>query len=252
MSDSKGASAAISTEAAIMCLKRSMMGFVGPKDIFRNPEAIFRLFTKTENFESPFDIKLGHSGDDFAIMGNHFKLGLYEHQSAGAIQGVLNLILQSKFINQNDFDKIKSIKITIYEPAFGIICDPHKRTPSTRQSADHSMLYILSSLLAKAIRTKDLYQDVNCTDDLWKKLILLPEDYSGDALRDQEIRKIMQKIELEHGGEEYDSKYPDGIPTKVSLITKEGQQYDSGLVMYPGGHARNQEADLNGILANKF
>ena len=79
LSDSKGASAAISTEAAIMCLKRSMMGFVGPKDIFRNPEAIFRLFTKTENFESPFDIKLGENGEDFAIMGNHFKLGLYEH-----------------------------------------------------------------------------------------------------------------------------------------------------------------------------
>jgi 2-methylcitrate dehydratase len=44
LSDSKGASAAISTEAAIMCIKRSMRGFVGPKDIFRNPEAIFRYF----------------------------------------------------------------------------------------------------------------------------------------------------------------------------------------------------------------
>ena len=40
LSDSKGASAAVSTEAAIMCLRRAMMGFVGPKDIFRNPEAI--------------------------------------------------------------------------------------------------------------------------------------------------------------------------------------------------------------------
>lgn len=55
------------------------MGFVGPKDIFWNPEAIFRYFTKTEEFESPFDLKLGFEGDDFAIMSNHFKLGLYEH-----------------------------------------------------------------------------------------------------------------------------------------------------------------------------
>ena len=44
LSDSKGASAAITTEAAIMCIKRAMRGFVGPKDIFRNPEAIFRYF----------------------------------------------------------------------------------------------------------------------------------------------------------------------------------------------------------------
>jgi 2-methylcitrate dehydratase len=42
LSDSKGASAAISTEAAIMCIKRAMRGFVGPKDIFSNPESVFR------------------------------------------------------------------------------------------------------------------------------------------------------------------------------------------------------------------
>lgn len=84
LSDSKGASAAISTEAAIMCIKRAMRGFVGPKDIFRNPEAIFRYFEPTKG-ESPFDITLSNSGDDFAVMGMHFKLGLYEHQSAGAL-----------------------------------------------------------------------------------------------------------------------------------------------------------------------
>merc|ERR1712178_657767 len=75
LSDSKGASAAISTEAAIMSMKRSMMGFVGPKDIFRNPEAVFRLNEPTDD-TSPFDIMLGQDGDDFSVMGMHFKLGL--------------------------------------------------------------------------------------------------------------------------------------------------------------------------------
>lgn len=78
MSDSKGASAAISTEAAILCMKRAMDGFIGPKDIFRNPEAIFRYFEPT-NGDSPFDLVMSNSGDDFAVMGMHFKLGLYEH-----------------------------------------------------------------------------------------------------------------------------------------------------------------------------
>mmetsp|Transcript_661 Transcript_661/g.1241 ORF Transcript_661/g.1241 Transcript_661/m.1241 type:complete len:114 (+) Transcript_661:72-413(+) len=44
LSDSKGASAALSTEAAIQSVHRAMEGFVGPKDIFRNPDAIFRFF----------------------------------------------------------------------------------------------------------------------------------------------------------------------------------------------------------------
>lgn len=62
LSDSKGASAAISTEAAIKCLHRSMNGFIGPADIFRNPEAVFRINEKTTG-DSPFDITLSNSGD---------------------------------------------------------------------------------------------------------------------------------------------------------------------------------------------
>jgi len=142
LSDSKGASAAISTEAAILSMKRSMMGFVGPKDIFRNPEAIFRYFEPTKGDVSPFDIMLGMEGSDFSVNGMHFKLGLYEHQSAGVIEGVLKLIFENKFLKHGDFDQIDNIKIVAYEPAFGIIGDPAKRNPSTRQSADHSMVYI--------------------------------------------------------------------------------------------------------------
>lgn len=92
MSDSKGSSAAISTEVAVLSMKRAMMGFIGPKDIFRNPEAIWRINEPTTTGEnrwkvgpSPFDLVLSNSGDDFSLMGMHFKLGLYEHQSAGAI-----------------------------------------------------------------------------------------------------------------------------------------------------------------------
>jgi 2-methylcitrate dehydratase len=86
LSDSKGASAALSTEVAITSVHRAMAGFVGPKDIFRNPESLFRQFEPTSGHDvSPFDLVLSKSGEDFAVMGMHFKLGLYEHQSAGAI-----------------------------------------------------------------------------------------------------------------------------------------------------------------------
>ena len=252
LSDSKGASAALSTEVALMSLRRAMMGFVGPKDIFRNPEAIFRLFTGIKEFESPFDIWLSTEGNDFSIMGMHFKLGLYEHQSAGALQGLLNLIYNEKFVQHNNFDNIGKIKITIYEPAYGIICDPHKKNPTTRQSADHSMLYILSTMLRKAIEHPSLYSDVKTIDCLWKKLMLLPDDYSYSAVNNKETRKLMEKIELEHGGKEYDDKYPDGIPTTITINTTDDKQISSGLVMYPAGHGRNKDANLDDILATKF
>ena len=58
LSDSKGASAAISAEVAVLSVQRAMRGFVGPADIFRNPEAIFCLFEPAPAGESPFDLHL--------------------------------------------------------------------------------------------------------------------------------------------------------------------------------------------------
>jgi 2-methylcitrate dehydratase len=135
LSDSKGASAALSTEAAIQCVHRAMAGFIGPKDIFRNPEALFRQFEPTgSHSHSPFDIVLSKSGDDFAVMGMHFKLGVYEHQSAGAIGGLIDMISENAagILDGGNSDNIETIKITSYEPAYGIIGDPAKMKPTTR------------------------------------------------------------------------------------------------------------------------
>lgn len=256
LSDSKGASAGISTEAAILCMKRAMNGFVGPKDIFRNPEAIFRFFEPTtegserwkEAGDSPFDLVLSMSGDDFAVMGMHFKLGLYEHQSAGALQGAINLL--SDHPELLEAGNISRITIVAYEPAFGIIGNPMKKEPKTRQSADHSMAYIVATLIRKAIDQGS----VAAGDEAWKALMLSPYDYqvSDSAIFHPVTRGLMEKIEFLHGGAEYDEKYPDGIPTSIRISTLSGQTFDSGLVMYPGGHARNTTADLKGILKHKF
>jgi len=259
LSDSKGASAAISTEAAILAVKRSMAGFLGPRDIFRNPEAIFRIFegpgqmfkavdasdaNTAQADASPFDLHLAMHGSDFTVMGMHFKLGLYEHQSAGAIQAVIDLIAKAPTLLDDPNGKsITNIKVVAYEPAFGIIGDPAKRNPTTRQSADHSMVYIVSTLLRKALETKAT---------TWEELILLPHDYSKAAIEHPLTRKLMDKIEFAHGGKDYDDRYPDGIPTSMVAQTADGSSHDSGLVMYPSGHARNTTADLDALLANKW
>merc|ERR1719387_1291914 len=63
LSDSKGASAGISTEAAVLSMRRAMNGFLGPRDIFRNPEAIFRFCEPTTGVTANkdlIDITLGN------------------------------------------------------------------------------------------------------------------------------------------------------------------------------------------------
>jgi 2-methylcitrate dehydratase len=267
LSDSKGSSAALSTEAAVLSMRRAMNGFLGPRDIFRNPEAIFRFCEPTtgaerskENIDialknkvrwgpgpSPFNLVLSHSGSDFAVCGMHFKIGLYEHQSAGALGGLVNLLIQNPDIAKNGLDAIENINIVAYEPAFGIIGDPAKKEPKTRQSADHSMAFIVARMLKKALDAKVPGDEV----EAWKALMLSPYDYGKDALECKTTKAIMSKITFSHGGAEYDSKYPEGIPTSLDITPKGGKKLSSGLVMFPPGHARNTSAELKALLKQK-
>jgi 2-methylcitrate dehydratase len=107
-------------------------------------------------------------------------------------------------------------------------------------------------LLRRAIEDEKLFDGVNTFDDLWKKLMLTPFDYGKDPLYNKNTRHLMEKFGFEHGGKEYDDKYPDGIPTSMVLTLKDGKKFSTDIVMYPPGHARNTESDLIGILKYKF
>ena len=251
LSDSKGASAAISAEVAVASMRRAMRGFAGPGDVFRNPQALFCLFEPPETANtSPFDLTLTTTGDDFAVMGMHFKLGLYEHQSAGAIQGLLDLLAEKPHL-VDDLSQLQGMQIMIYEPAFSIIGDPDKRNPQTRQSADHSMVYIIATLIRKAHEARLEGWDGS---NGWRKLMLTPDDYTEDetALNHPLTRTLMQRIDFRHGGPDYDDKYPDGIPTQIQINHTVHGVCSSGLVMYPEGHARCQSDIFHELLQEKF
>jgi 2-methylcitrate dehydratase len=246
LSDSKGASAALAAEAAVMAARRALAGFVGPRDVFRNPLAIYRLNQPCPDGESPFDLELAAGGDGFAIHGMHFKLGLYEHQSAGALQSLVDLFARQPGLAR-DLDGVRAVGVRIYEPAYSIIADPAKRTPTTRQSADHSLPYILARTLLKARAAAAAGRACD-----WESLMLLPDDYADTALADPAIAALIARIGIEHGGGDYDGKYPAGIPTSVWIDHTTLGRLDGGLVEFPQGHARSDAARTAALVDLKF
>jgi 2-methylcitrate dehydratase len=243
LSDSKGASAAISAEMAVLAVHRALRGFAGPADVFRNPQAVFCRFEPPgRSGESPFDLTVAVAGSNFAVMGMHFKLGMYEHQSAGAIQGLIDVLARCPRL-LNDRQALRRVRIAIYEPAYSIICDPAKRDPRNRQSADHSLVYIVATLLRKALESGQAG---------WRELMLVPRDYAEQALFHPVTRQLMEIIEVVPGGPDFDRQYPDGIPTSVEVEHEQLGSFSSGLVMYPEGHARRRGDNLDGLLDHKF
>lgn len=73
-------------------------------------------------------------------------------------------------------------------------------------------------MLRKAFTEKSFLKTLESAkglDDIWKALFLSPYDYSHAAVRNKDTRTLMALTEFEHGGKEYDEKYPEGIPTRV-------------------------------------
>lgn len=245
LSDSKGASAALAAEVAVMCSRRALAGFVGPRDVFRNPLAIYRLNQPCPDGQSPFELELGLGGDAFAIHSMHFKLGLYEHQSAGAIQSLVDLFARHPSLAAA-LPQIQRIRVRIYEPAFSIIADPAKRTPTTRQSADHSLPFILARTLLKAAGPS------GTEPPDWQRLMLLPNDFTAEAIADPAVARLIAKMVIEPGGPEYDSLYPDGIPTSVVIEHESLGTLDGGLVRHPLGHARSDPTETGRLVDLKF
>jgi 2-methylcitrate dehydratase len=246
LSDSKGASAALAAEAAVTAALRALDGFVGPADVFRNPLAIYRLNEPCPDGESPFDLELGCSGDAFAIHGMHFKLGLYEHQSAGALQAVIDCLAEHPEL-ASSVDRIREIRVGIYEPAYGIIADPAKRRPTTRQSADHSLPYILarSLLAAEAAVAAGVAPD-------WAGIMLLPKDYADERLTEPRVLALIDRITVHHGGPAYDRLYPDGIPTSVEIEHAGLGRLGGEIVRYPLGHAQADREETARLVRLKF
>lgn len=137
--------------------------------------------------------------------------------------------------------------MVIYEPAYSIIADPAKRTPTTRQSADHSLPYILARTLLKAAAAPAASGPPG-----WETLMLLPGDYAEAAIRDPAAARLIERIAIEHGGPDYDRLYPDGIPTRIGIEHASLGTLDGGLVRHPLGHARSDAARTATVVDLKF
>lgn len=116
------------------------------------------------------------------------------------------------------------------------------------------MVYIISTMLRKAFENaafNSKLSTVGHLDEVWKTLMLEPADYGHAALFNQKTRNLMTKCTFSHGGKSYDEKYPEGIPTSISVTLKGGKKIESGFVMFPSGHSRNTTANLKDILNYK-
>jgi len=110
-------------------------------------------------------------------MGMHFKLGLYEHQSAGALQGMIDLLRKNPSLLSSKGtpgDRISKIVVRAYEPASE---SSATRTSATRtHGSPPTTPCSISSARNSGAHSKSPNANPGKSLD-WKDLMLLPHDF---------------------------------------------------------------------------
>jgi 2-methylcitrate dehydratase len=99
--------------------------------------------------------------------------------------------------------------------------DPTRWAPSTRETADHSMPYVVASALLDGA--------VN------------DASFSDARLADTTLSRLMAKVKVRKD-ERLESHYPEGAPGRVSIRTNSGAMHVKE-VIYPQGHFKNPVSD---------
>jgi 2-methylcitrate dehydratase len=187
-------------------------GLTGPGAVFEGRYGFFKVVS------GPFELEeFGGKGKPFRIMDVSIKRYPCGQFSQTAVDAAI--ALRSKI---DGTEKITEIHVDTFN--YGKLVmggDPEKWRPKTRESADHSIPYVVGVAL--------MYGSIT------------PEHFSEAFLNNPDLLELIQKIIVEET-EECNDLYPSASANRVSIITHSGQRY-SKLVRYHRGHHSNPQTN---------
>lgn len=207
----KGAAFAGVSRNAVFAARLAWHGMTGPSHIFEGEMGFEKQVSGSLG-----DLKLGQDG--FMINRTSIKFWPAEYHSQSAIDAALQLREELG----GDYEQIESIDIESFDAAVDIIGgEEEKWFPKSRETADHSMPYCVAVAL------------IDGQVDL--------EQFDQKHLNDSRISDLIQKVRM-HRNDELTRGYPEGIPNKLIIKTKDGRELVKQ-VDYPRGHAKNPMTD---------
>jgi 2-methylcitrate dehydratase len=210
----KGCAFANSSRHAAFASWLAKHGMTGPSDIFEGKMG----FMKQVSGEFTLGALGGEEGRHFMINETYIKYFPVEYHAQSAVWAALALREQIG----GDLSLIERVQIDTFEASYSIIgSEPEKWTPQSRETADHSLPYIVGVALVDGKVDLDSFE---------------PERYT-----DPELLAFVQKIEVRHDPA-LDSGYPAGIPNRITLYLRDGRTLTEENT-FPRGHARNPMSD---------
>jgi len=213
----KGCAFANAARHGVFAALLARAGMTGPAPIFEGEKGFEKLVSGPLK-----DLKLPTAGsglrkDDLMILQTHIKFWPAEYHSQSAIEAALKLRTQI-----NDLADIESVLVESHDAAVDIIgSEPEKWRPTSRETADHSLPYIVAAALADGEVTV--------------------KQFAPERFTDAKLLALVNRVKVERHAE-LSARYPEAVGNIVTVRLSKGREL-SERVDYPRGHARNPLSD---------
>jgi len=196
----KGCTAANAARNSVFAALLAQDGMTGPAPIFEGEMGFFKQVS------GKFDLELS-AGKVLRTMIKNYPVEYHAMSAAEAAERLHSRIR----------GEIQRVEVETFDVANQIIIkDPEKLRPKTRETADHSMPFIVAYTLLHGAPTIDTYDESN--------------------LEDKSILKVIDVTQF-NVSERFNRMYPEYLPVRITVKTDRSEETEE--ITVPKGHFRH-------------
>lgn len=215
----KAAAAANAARNALTAVLLAEAGMTGPFHPFDGEMGFIAQLLGDEPFHDAALASMREGVPPSRILDTYIKCWPVEYHAQSAVDAALQL----REDLGGSLEGVEHVHIDTFGASYQIIAkDPQKWDPKTRETADHSLQYIVVAALEDGEVTQRTF-------DLER------------IRRPETLHRLQHEVSLDEDPE-LSAGYPDGIPNRIVVTRADGTQ-PVREVRHPRGHARNPMTD---------
>jgi 2-methylcitrate dehydratase len=210
----------MATQSGVLAALMAERGYTGPEHVIDGKEGLVHCFGPDWKLE----VLTEGLGESWRIERCGMKAFPTEALTHAPISAVLDIVRTQDLAPE----QIEKVRIHSLHRAADILADPTKYDPRSKETADHSLPYVVAAAIV----------DRNVT----------PAQFTPERIADEQIRAQLQKVVVE-ADDEIEALFPKLQRVRVEITTTDGKIYEEQLD-YPKGDPRNPLSD--GEIEAKF
>lgn len=203
----------MATQSGVLAALLAEKGYQGPEHVIDGKEGLVHVFGP----EWKLEVLTDGLGKDWRITRCGMKAFPTEALTHAPISAVLEIVKTQDLAPE----RIAKVEIRSLARAADILADPSKYDPHTKETADHSLPYVIAAAIADRQVTPIQFTDAKINDAKIRAQLR-----KVVVIADPEIEKLFPKLQRVH----------------VAITTTDGQQFTKQLD-YPKGDPRNPLTD---------